>query len=149
MSKAQHGFQHADQRPPRAALLGVVTGLDLDLGDFQIPVAELVPDKFVDRLGEQVEAVVGEMLLDFGLDALQLADDPAVGETELEPGFTFGHDTDAAGLLLVVEREVVARDVHQHEAGRVPQLVAEIAVAVAAVEVELDVAAGRGEARRK
>ena len=40
------------------------------------------------------------------------------------------------------QRRVVALDVHQHEAGGVPQLVAEVAVALAAVQVELDVAAG-------
>jgi hypothetical protein len=30
------------------------------LGQFQVPVAELVPDEFVERLGGQVEAVVGQ-----------------------------------------------------------------------------------------
>ena len=61
MGQAQHGFQRADQGPAGAALLGVVTGLDLDLGDFQVPVAELVPDELVDGLGDQVETVVGEV----------------------------------------------------------------------------------------
>jgi hypothetical protein len=46
----------------------------------------------------------------------------------------------------VFQRQIMAFDVHQHEAGGVPQLVAEIAVAVAAVQVELDVAARRSEA---
>jgi hypothetical protein len=63
--QAQHGFQCAHQRAAGAALLGFVAGLDLDLGDFQVPVAELVPDEFVDGLGEQVETVVGKVLFDF------------------------------------------------------------------------------------
>ena len=84
MGQAQHGFQHAHQGAAGAALLGLVAGLDLHLGQFQIPVAVLVPDEFVDGLGEQVEAVVGEVLRDFLLDALQPADDPAVGEAEFE-----------------------------------------------------------------
>jgi hypothetical protein len=35
MGQAQDRFQRADQRAAGAALLGVVAGLDLDLGDFQ------------------------------------------------------------------------------------------------------------------
>ena len=65
VGQAQHSFQRADQGPAGAALLCFVTGLDLDLGDFQVPVAELVPDEFVDGLGDQVETVVGEVTLDF------------------------------------------------------------------------------------
>jgi hypothetical protein len=53
--------------------------LHLHLGQFQVPVAVLIPDEFVDGACEQIEAVVGEVLGDFGLDALQAADDPAVG----------------------------------------------------------------------
>jgi hypothetical protein len=41
---------------------------------------------------------------------------------------------------------VLAFRVHQHEAGRVPQLVAEVAVAFAAAQVEVDVASQRGVA---
>jgi hypothetical protein len=55
VGQAQHGFQHAHQGAAGAALLGFVAGLDLDLGDFQIPVAELVPDELVDGLGDEVE----------------------------------------------------------------------------------------------
>jgi hypothetical protein len=68
VGQAQDRFQRADQRAAGAALLGFVAGLDLDLGDFQIPVAELVPDELVDGLGNEVETVVGEVLLDFLFD---------------------------------------------------------------------------------
>ena len=43
----------AHQGAAGAALLGFVAGLDFDLGDFQIPVAELVPDELVNGLGDQ------------------------------------------------------------------------------------------------
>jgi hypothetical protein len=69
--------------------------------------------------------------LDFGLDALQLADDPAVDARQLH-------------RRRRVEAAVPALGVHQHEAGRVPQLVAEVAVALAALQVEVDVAAEGG-----
>src|SRR3989442_723709 len=62
---------------------------------------------------------------DFGFDALQLADDPAVDVGKLD-------------RRALVEAAVLARGVHQDEAGRVPQLVAEIAVALAAAQVEAE-----------
>src|SRR3954449_4785777 len=43
------------------------------------------------------------------------------------------------------EAAVLALAVHQHEAGRVPELVAEVAVALAPLRVEVDVAAEAGE----
>src|SRR3954470_17083033 len=51
------------------------------------------------------------------------------------------------------EAAVLALAVHQDEAGRVPELVAEVAVALASLGVEVDVAAkarqrGEGEAQR-
>ncbi len=131
MREAQHGFQHAQQRAASGALLRVGTVLQLHLGDFHIPVAVLVPDELVDRLRDIVEAVVDEALLDLGLGALQQTDDPAVGLREIE---------------VAVRPAVLAFAVHKHKAGRVPQLVAEVAVAFTAVHVELDVAAGAGEA---
>ena len=72
--------------------------------------------------------------------ALQLADDPAVDEGKLH-------------RARLVAAAVLAFGVHQHEARRVPQLVAEVAVALAAAEVEVERARearqrGEGEAQR-
>ncbi len=47
------------------------------------------------------------------------------------------------------ETAVVAFAVHQHEAGGVPQLVAEVAVALATREIKIDVAAERGHRRHR
>ena len=80
MGQAQHGLEYAYQRPPSGARFLLRTLLDLNLGEFQVPVAELIPDEFVDGAGQQVEAVVSEMLRHIGFGALQAADDPAVGE---------------------------------------------------------------------
>jgi hypothetical protein len=82
--QAQDGFQHARQGPPRGADFLFAALLQLDLGQLDVPVAELVPDELVHRARQQVEAVVGEVLRDLGFGALQLADDPAVGEGEAQ-----------------------------------------------------------------
>ena len=79
MDQAQQGFQCADQCAAGGALLGqtglpvyhVHAGLDLHLGYFQVPVAELVPRKVIDGVGDVVQAVVGKTLCDFGLGLLQ------------------------------------------------------------------------------
>jgi hypothetical protein len=83
VGQAQDRLQRTDQRAARGALLGFVAGLDLHLGDFQIPVAELVPDEVVDGVGHVVEAELGKALGHFGLDLLQLRGDPAVGLAEV------------------------------------------------------------------
>jgi hypothetical protein len=64
----QDGFQRADQRAAGGALLGLVAGLDLHLGDFQVPVAELVPDEVVNGVGHVVEPVLGKASGHFGFD---------------------------------------------------------------------------------
>ena len=144
MHQPQHRFEHAQQRAPRRALLGLVRRLQLHLGDLEVPVAVLVPDERVDRLRDGVEPVFGEALLDCGFDALQLASDPAVGLREDEV-VVERLTRRALGLGVLGEAAVLALAVHQHEAGRVPELVAEVAVALAALGVEVDVAAKAGE----
>ena len=139
MRQTQDGFQHANQRVAGAALLCVVTGLDLHLGNFQVPVTEFVPDKLVDGVGHIVEPVIGEALCHGGFGALQLADNPAVGGAAFQG---------RVGL----HAAIVTLAIHQYEAGGVPQLVAEVAIAFAALAVEVDAAAqarqrGKGEAQ--
>ncbi|MCY1511051.1 hypothetical protein D9M68_454450 [compost metagenome] len=144
MRQAQQRFEHADQRAARGALLRVVAGLDLHLGDLQVPVAELVPGELVDRVGDVVQAVFLEALGHLGLDALQLRDDPEVGAAELQVAMRLAADL-AVFLRVLQQAAVLAFAVHQHEARGVPQLVAEVAVALAALAVEVDAAAQRGQ----
>ena len=132
MCKAQRRLQHPQQRAARAALLLRRAVLQLHLGELQVPIAVFVPDEAVDRAGEVVEAVFLEALGHFSLGVLQLAHDPAVGKRKFH----------GRG---VVRAAVLALGVHQHEARGVPQLVAEVAVALAAVQVEVERAREAGE----
>ena len=115
-------------------------GLQLHLGELDVPVAILVPHQLVDRFRGQVEAIRGEMACNLGLRALHAAPDPSVSDRK-------------SRRLGWVETDILAVDVHEHESRRVPQLVAEIAIAFAAREIEVERAAegreaGKGEAHR-
>ncbi len=131
MRQAQGHFQHAYQGATGAALAfdRRVFVPQHWLGQFQVPVAILVPDELVECLGCQVEAELVELAGHFGFGALQLRDDPAIGQRQL-----VGLPVLAAILALV-----------QHVAGGVPDLVTEVAIAFDAAHVELDVAAGGGQ----
>src|SRR6185436_18707407 len=105
----------------------------LYFGDLQVPVAVFIPDEPVDGTGNVVEAVIGEAFADFCLGSLQLADDPAVGlgKIKIAPRAAI-----LGGMFL--ETAVLAFAVHQHESAGVPQFVAEVAVAFAAAQVEIE-----------
>src|SRR6185436_10201120 len=85
-------------------------------------------------------------------DALQLAADPAIRGREAHVAVERSAGR-AFGLAVLDQAAVLALGVHQHEARRVPELVAEVAIALAALGVEVDVAAqarvaGHREAQR-
>src|SRR5690606_10087981 len=126
-------LQHAHQGAAgdAQALGGGVLVPQHRLDQLQVPGAVLVPDELVDRLGGQVEAEGDDLAGDVHFAALQRRDDPAVQRGQF------------AGF--VVEAAVLAVGVRPHEVGGVPQLVAEVAVALDAAHVELDVAAGGGQ----
>src|SRR5690606_18448081 len=113
------------------------------------PVADLVPGELVKPLREQVEAVAGEVAGGLGAGRVQAREDPLlrVGDrlwrAPIRPSGTLPRGRGKGERL----------GVHQREAGRVPQLVAEVLVALRARQVELDVTAragqrGHGEAQR-
>ena len=130
MQQAQQCFQHV-QRGVTGAVGGRgIAAVERGLGQFQEPVAEFVPGKFVQRLRQQVETVAGVMRFGFGSDLVQAREDPF-----------FGVGLHCGGA----SRCCKAFGVHQHEARGVPQLVAEVLVAFGATHVELDVAAVVGE----
>src|SRR5690606_17077992 len=107
-----------------------------------VPVAVLVPREFIDGLRREVEAVLAYLPRDRGDGVVEARPDPALGPAELHR---------AHGSL----ERAVAR-VHEHVARRVPELVAEVAVALDAAHVEVDGAPGQagrsergeGEAQR-
>src|SRR5450830_474065 len=128
MRQAQGHFQHAHQGATGAALAfdRRVFVPQHRLGEFQVPVAILVPDELVQGLGGQVETELVELAGHFGFGALQLRDDPAISQGQLV-GFAV-----LAAVFTLVE----------HVARGIPDLVAEVAIAFDVAHVELDVTTG-------
>ena len=118
------------------ALAAGAAGLELHFGEFQIPVAIVVPHEAVQSFRYQIKAV-GFVGLRYLLDGLiQTTYDPHIGEGVAA---RFGGGCAVAAVLVF--------GVHQDEVGGVPDFVAEVAVAFGAFEVEVDAAAEAGVAR--
>ena len=119
-------------RVRRVARAARRAGLDLHLGDFQVPVAELVPDKVVESCWRRCPGGTRQSpWRPRPRQAPQQRGDPAVGsgwKAKLRRGHCLG----------VRFRPQSGLAVHQHEAVGVPELVAEVAVALAALAVEVD-----------
>ncbi len=103
----------------------------MHLRELYVPVAVFIPHERIDGIRDVVEPVVGKPFCHFGLGALQFADDPAIDERQLQ-------------RKAFVQSAIVPFGVHQHKAGRVPQFVAEVSIALATLDVEVDRAAERG-----
>ena len=79
MEQPEDGAQGAEQDALAvAAGRGVLFIVELGLDEFQVPVAELVPDELVEGVGRQVELVGVQAGRDFFGDLLQAADDPGL-----------------------------------------------------------------------
>jgi hypothetical protein len=63
---AQDGFQHAQQGAARGGGSGRTLAIERGLAEFEEPVAVIVPDKFVQRLRNQVEAIQFHLCFNFG-----------------------------------------------------------------------------------
>ena len=107
MREPQDRLQDAHQRAPRAALRSIVATSEIDFGKLHVPIAVLVPDEFVDGLGREVEAIRIELRVDAFFSVLELRDNPTVGDRQRDR-----HRT--------VEADILALDIHQDEASRVP-----------------------------
>ena len=82
VGQAQDRFQHAYQGATGAAF-GFCTGAFIPqywLGEFQVPVAVLIPDELIERLGSVVKAELFQGFCHLGFGLLQTRDDPAVGQ---------------------------------------------------------------------
>src|SRR3569832_1151175 len=134
MSEAQYGLERLDQCPPRTAPRRgtAVRIVEHGFAEFEVPVAELVPGEFINRLRHEIETIPLAVLAHLPRDALQTRAYPAIGEAEFEVAFA----------------AIVSFGVHQYVTRGVPELVAEVAIALDAAEVDLDVAA-RGRERGK
>ena len=134
MRKTQHCLEYSYQRSTCPTLLRLVTFGELILGHLEVPVTVLVPHEAVDRTRDVVEPIFGEATVDLCLGALERADNPPVPHGQFDRS-------------LLVRSAVLALSVHQHKAARVPQLVAEIAIALAARQVEVERPSVGGERR--
>ena len=136
MCQTQYDFEHTQQGTAGRTLLCFAAGLNLYFGDFQIPVTVFIPDEFVDGGSDIIEAVVCKTFFHFHFRALQCGNDPAVsvGIRQVSIGD------------VSTETAVFAFGIHQHEAGGIPQLIAEVAIAFAATQIEVDIAAQRSVA---
>ncbi len=124
------------RRVPRCAASSPCASCDLR--ELQVPVAELVPDELVDRLRREVEAVLRR-------GASRPRASACCSRETIQRSGEGQRDRQRR-----VEPDVPALDVHQPEARRVPQLVAEVAVAFAAREVEVErPAVGRERGERE
>ena len=137
MGGAQQQFQHFQQGAADCRLAGRVGALipKQRLGQFQVPVAVFAPSELMDRACVKIESIGIQRLGSCGDHLPGPGANPAIGQAGL-PG----------------SRQILALGVHQHEPRRVPELVAEIAVALGAGEVKAHVPAGgrqgaKGEAQ--
>ena len=122
--------KHVLQARPGRGLGRLVLAVQFGLDELKVPVTELAPDKGVDALGGLVEAVAFDLGRVFLLEHLETMQDPAVMQS-------------LQGRR--VELRFAPVHVHEGEAGRVPNLVDEMPVALDARLGQLDVAAHGGE----
>ena len=109
--------------------------LDLNFGELQVPVAVFVPNEFINSPRRIIEAIVSERLLDLGFGALQYRDDPAVGQRELE--ISLGISGRTLTRCMRFKPAILTLTLHEHKTRCVPELIAEIAVTLATIQVEI------------
>src|SRR5260363_395677 len=99
-----------------------------------MPIAVFIPDKLINRLCNQIKAEIGKVFFNRRTDSLQRGEYPAV----------------CAGLsvlnvALIFRIALVVRTMYEYKARRIPKFVAEIAISLAARQIEIDIAPGRRE----
>ena len=117
--------QDIEQHLLRAELALLILAVEAGLGQFNVPVAVAVPDEVVYLARGDAQLVAVHILADLFDKVVELGEDPLVLNLEL------------FGQLVFVYREV-----HHHEAGCVPELVAEVAHRFALLYVEAHIVAG-------
>src|SRR5260363_101863 len=134
MRQAQRCFKRMQQSMAGDALLRLCSRLYLHFGKFNIPIAVFIPDKLINRLCNQIKAEIGKVFFNRRTDSLQRGEYPAV----------------CAGLsvlnvALIFRIALVVRTMYEYKARRIPKFVAEIAISLAARQIEIDIAPGRRE----
>ena len=129
------------RRVPRCCAASPVWICTLAISRYQSQI--LVPDELVDGVGDVVEAVLGEALARRRLP--RAAAREMIQRSAWLKLSSRGRAAGLASPCVLAQAAVLAFAIHQHEARGVPELVAEVAVALAALGVEVDVAAQRGQ----
>ena len=145
MQHHQQGVENFGQHLAGHPLVGqgfrarVLTGVEPPLEQLDRPVAHLIPGELIEALGRLAQAIGAIALGGFSVHPGQARQDPAVGQLQ---GLGVGFPQAGGGL---------AAQVHQGEAGGVPELVGKVAGALhrgggvrCAVVVEANVLAGTG-----
>ena len=127
----QNPGQHVLGHPLPPGVLVLIQGR---LDQFDVPVAELVPEELVDGRSGLVEFIPVQRFPHRGNRPVDPAENPLIGQGQIRF---------SGGLLGVVSLEV-----GQGEPGRVPYLVGEVPVAGDPVLGEADVPPLRGEGRQ-
>ena len=84
MGEPKACLKRTQQGASRGPLNVFCRRLEGNLCKLQVPVAEFIPDKFVDGLGGQVESISGELTIYLVFNALQLRDNPLVDKAKVK-----------------------------------------------------------------
>ena len=125
MQQLQSARQHVAQYPLGPAGGFLVLSGEAGLAQFDIPVAEVVPDEGIELVRGDAQFVAVDVLGDFLHQGVVPAQDPLILQIQL-PG----------------QVKVLHLQIHQQEAGSVPDLVAEVAVGLHPLVIETGVVAG-------
>mmetsp|Transcript_23386 Transcript_23386/g.39949 ORF Transcript_23386/g.39949 Transcript_23386/m.39949 type:complete len:383 (-) Transcript_23386:1299-2447(-) len=127
MEQTKARVEHVDKRPPGLCRRLRVTTAHPLLGDLNVPVCILVPQKCVDSLASGAEVVGLELPGHGGDQPVATRDHPALGEGKGR-NLLLAHRPTHSECSTLVGRQVV--QAHHEEARRVPQLVGKVAVAL-------------------
>ena len=132
MQQTEQLVEHIQKHGLRPAARPRVASLERGLGELDVPVTEGMPGELVEARGSLGKLERGEGAFHVLRDVLEAGENPPVGKRQ-------------PPLLQCRLFRVEVPEVEQDEAGRIPQLVGKGAVAIDALERELDVPALLGE----
>ena len=134
MLQTQQRFQDTHQGTTGAAFFcfGALIIKQDRFGKLQVPVTVLMPGKFIECLGHEVEAVAFYVAGNFILDLLQTRNNPSICQRQDR-------------VILRIKAGVFILALHEYIAGGIPQLVAVVAITLKTVRIKLDVATGGGQ----
>src|ERR1051326_1792402 len=151
MQQAQRSIEQVDQiragglsRTLVSAFFKVQSRLD----QFQVPVAKLAPEKIVDSIRSLMETKSGERIIDIRSHAIKARKNPAVFENRRVKTANSHVETAALGYPGPQAR-FNSVHIHEHESGRIPDLVGKGAIAIRPALVKGNVSSRRSHRRQR